>query len=39
MEATKESLDKFPPAAKPVATAPTAVRASADYPPLEPQTK
>jgi outer membrane protein assembly factor BamE len=39
MEASKESLDKFPPAGKPVAPVPAAVRASADYPPLEPLTK
>jgi outer membrane protein assembly factor BamE len=39
MEASKESLDKFPPAAMPAPAAPTAGRPSADYPPLEPQSK
>jgi outer membrane protein assembly factor BamE len=35
MDASKESLNKFPPAAKPAAVAPTAARAAVDYPPLE----
>jgi outer membrane protein assembly factor BamE len=39
MEASQESLDKFPPAAKPAPVAPTANRPAADYPPLEPQSK
>jgi outer membrane protein assembly factor BamE len=39
MEASKDSLAKFPPAAKPVATLPAAARPAADYPPLEPLTK
>jgi outer membrane protein assembly factor BamE len=39
MEASKESLDKFPPAAKPAPTEPAATRSSADYPPLEPRSK
>ncbi|RFO96316.1 outer membrane protein assembly factor BamE [Rhodoferax lacus] len=39
MEASAESLKKFPPAAKPEPVAPTASRASADYPPLEPLSK
>jgi outer membrane protein assembly factor BamE len=39
MEASQDSLDKFPPASKPVAAAPTAIKALGDYPPLEPQSK
>jgi outer membrane protein assembly factor BamE len=39
MEASRESLDKFPPAAKVAPVAPTAARPVADYPPLEPQAK
>lgn len=39
MEASKESLDKFPPAAPAAPVAPAATRPSADYPPLEPQAK
>jgi outer membrane protein assembly factor BamE len=39
MEASKESLANFPPAAKPAPVAPAAARPSADYPPLEPQSK
>ena len=39
MEASEESLKKFPPAAKPAPLAPAAPRAPADYPPLEPASK
>lgn len=39
MEASKESLLKFPPAAPVAPAAPAAIRAPSDYPPLEPQTK
>ena len=38
MEASSESLAKFPPA-KAAPVAPAAIRPSADYPPLEPQPK
>ena len=37
MEASKESLAKFPAAAKPAVVAPAAIKPSTDYPPLEPQ--
>ena len=39
MEASKDSLAKFPPAAKPAAALPAATRPAADYPPLEPLTR
>lgn len=40
MEASAESLQKFPaPAAKPAAVPPAAAKAPADYPPLEPLAK
>jgi outer membrane protein assembly factor BamE len=40
MEASPQSLEKFPPAAtKPAPVAPPALRAPSDYPPLEPLAK
>ncbi|MCX8521098.1 MAG: outer membrane protein assembly factor BamE [Rhodoferax sp.] len=36
MEASPESLQKFPPPAKPAPLPPPAARATTDYPPLEP---
>ncbi len=39
MEASPQSLARFPPASKPAPVAPAVPKASIDYPPLEPQTK
>ena len=39
MSATQESLQKFPPAAKPLPVAPAATQAPSTYPPLEPVAK
>ena len=36
MEASPESLEKFPPASKPASATPPVARPPADYPPLEP---
>lgn len=39
MVASEESLQKFPPAAKPAPVAPAAIKTPSDYPPLEPVAK